>query len=343
MRSQFPVLEQCVYLNTAYVGPPSAQWMQYRSTFDRQFLEEADCFKKKGYERLAEQIKTMATFLGAQNTHTFMVPNFSIGFRFFLEFLPKSTRFLSLQEDYPSLENTIREFDFPCTQLPITATLEADITAALMRDRFDVLALSAVQYTSGVMVDQAALIRVKEQFPHLLILVDGTQFLGSTVFQFEQSPFDLVVSSGYKWLLAGFGNGLAMVSPRFLDVCQINIEALSARVYRGHFDFLAAASLTYAIEQLVQWDFSKLMEQKNDTAAYLRKTLRQRQLLDPMVAAREEHAAIFNIPATEDFYHQLSSQGVRCSYRANGIRLSVHFYNTSADIDRFWAIYDQWA
>ena len=44
---------------------------------------------------------------------------------------------------------------------------------------------------------------------------DGTQFLGAHAFHFNTSPFDVLAASGYKWLLAGFGNGVS--EPVFVE------------------------------------------------------------------------------------------------------------------------------
>lgn len=341
MRAHFPILDKCVYLNTAYVGLPSTGLMDYRTSYDKNYLTEADHFKIKGYERLESQRQTLSSFIGSQYPNTFITPNFSVGFRLFLDFLPSDTRFLILKEDYPSLETAIRERGFSVEQVPMGPHVEEVIATALQEGKFDVLAVSVVQYTNGVYLNQQALVNIKKRFPNILILADGTQFLGAELFTFDASPFDLIAASGYKWFLAGFGNGLVTVNSRFIDYCQTSFETIAAKVYAGHFDFLGAASLAFAVRQLEAWNFPRLVEQKNQTTTYLKKGLEKRELLSPMVQKRKDHAAIFNIAATEDFYQQLLVAGVRCSYRAQGVRISVHFYNTTEDIDAFFAVYDR--
>lgn len=341
MRDFFPILNECIYLNTAYVGPPSTGLMQFRSTYDHHFLEEVDQFKIKGNDKLAAQRSSIASFFGAQPNHTFITPNFSVGIRFFLEYLPQKTRFLILEADYPSLENAVRAGNFPTTVLPITASLEENIEQAIDHGTIDVLALSVVQYTSGVLIDQSFLSKLKKRYPNLLIIADGTQFLGTSLFHFDNAPFDLVVGSGYKWLLAGFGNGLAFVKPSYLDYCETPLNTLENRIYTGHFDFLAAASLTFAIKQLQDWDFPALLRKKNEVTDYLKSGLLERELLQSFVVNRNQHSSIFNMAATSDFHLKLLDKGVRCSFRGTGVRLSVHFYNTTEDIDNFFTIYDQ--
>ena len=86
-------------------------------------------------------------------------------------------------------------------------------------------------------------------YPNLLIVGDGTQFLGAHEFNFDNSPFDIVAASGYKWLLAGFGNGVVMISASFLERA-INATAMRERFFQGHFNILGMASLGFAIDQL---------------------------------------------------------------------------------------------
>ncbi|MGB0256778.1 MAG: hypothetical protein ACPF9N_06055, partial [Flavobacteriaceae bacterium] len=124
------------------------------------------------------------------------------------------------------------------------------------------------------------------------------------------------------------------------DFCGITKEKLEAIVYAGHFDFLGAASLAFATHQLNHLDFSTLLEEKNKITSYLRQGLAKRNLLDPIVNTRKKHASIFNISGDEALYKQLQNEGVRCSQRAEGIRLSVHFYNNENDIDRFFEVFD---
>ena len=62
--------------------------------------------------------------------------------------------------------------------------------------------------------------KIKIQYPDVILVGDGTQFLGEHNFNFDSSPFDIVAASGYKWLLAGFENGVMMISEAYLNLTQ---------------------------------------------------------------------------------------------------------------------------
>src|SRR5690606_21487503 len=54
--------------------------------------------------------------------------------------------------------------------------------------------------------------------PQLIIIGDATQYLGTEPFDFEESGFDAIGFSGYKWMMAGFGNGLLFLSDRLRSI-----------------------------------------------------------------------------------------------------------------------------
>ena len=83
------------------------------------------------------------------------------------------------------------------------------------QNEYQVLALSAIQYSNGFLVDFAILEKIKKAFPELIILVDGTQFIGAEEFSLSNSCVDALFGSAYKWLMAGHGTGFALFSKTF--------------------------------------------------------------------------------------------------------------------------------
>jgi len=72
-------------------------------------------------------------------------------------------------------------------------------------------AFSLVQYVSGIKLSDQFLKTLKTAFPDILLMVDGTQFCGTAPFNFEDSAIDVLISSGYKWMLGGYGNGFVFI------------------------------------------------------------------------------------------------------------------------------------
>ena len=131
------------------------------------------------------------------------------------------------------------------------------------------MALSIVQYTSGLLIDIDFLRKLKSQYPDLIIIGDGTQFLGAHHFEFKSSPFDVVAASGYKWLLAGFGNGVLMISDYYLSRIKKSAFDLHDDIFTGHFNILSVASLNFSIKNFQKNDFNKLIKHKEKLSGFI--------------------------------------------------------------------------
>ncbi|MEK9612990.1 MAG: aminotransferase class V-fold PLP-dependent enzyme [Flavobacteriaceae bacterium] len=328
----FPLLTNQTYLNTAYVGLMSSALARHRSEQDESYVKLGPLYKAKAYESLDTTHHLVGQFFGSQPQNSFVVHNFSHGIRQALSFLPKDAKVLLLEDDYPSLCEAFRELHFPIQSLKQQPDLEESIEQVLSTSSIDILALSIVQYTTGMLIDFDFLKKIKEKFPRLIIMGDGTQFLGAHSFQFDESPFDVVAASGYKWMLAGFGNGILMVSQDFLEFAQIQTKHLYDRIFNGHFNLLATSSLHFAINQLVQADFSKLMYKKEALSIRAKEELTETRFLAPWVATRKKHSSIFSLLGGESLYRHLKENKIDCIQRGEGVRVSFHFYNNESDL-----------
>ena len=307
----FPLLTNQTYLNTAYVGLMSSALALHRTQQDKNYVDLGPLYKVKAYESLNATHDLVSQFFGSQPQNSFVVHNFSHGIRQALSFLPKDAKVLLLEDDYPSLCEAFHEFHFPFVSLKQQPDLEEAIEQVLSTNSIDILALSIVQYTSGLLIDFDFLKQIKEQYPRLIIIGDGTQFLGAHSFQFDKSPFDVVVGSGYKWMLAGFGNGILMVSQDFLEFAQIQAINLYNRVFNGHFNLLATSSLHFSISQLVQADFPKLMRQKEALSIRAKEALMETGFLASWVSTRKKHSSIFAIPDKKNLFEKLIEKNIK--------------------------------
>ncbi|MDG1710895.1 MAG: aminotransferase class V-fold PLP-dependent enzyme [Flavobacteriaceae bacterium] len=335
MYSEFlPLLTNCTYLNTAYVGPMSTKLAEYRREQDEHFIHTGGDFKVKAYDALEETHELIAHFFGALPKYSFVVPNFSFGIRQALALLPKNLNVLLLEEDYPSLCDAFVEKEFNINTIAQVSNLEQSIKARIEMGEIDILALSIVQYTSGLLIDIEFLKDLKKQFPKLLIIGDGTQFLGAHAFNFSEAPFDIVVGSGYKWLMAGFGNGVLLTSKHFYKISNATPEQLYDQVFTGHFNILATSSLRFAIEELNRNDFKALMEQKEQLSQEVKLRLIEHDFIDSWVGERKSHSSIFSLKGGEELYEKLQKQKIHCALRGSGVRVSFHFYNQLEELDR---------
>ena len=328
----FPLLTNSTYLNTAYVGPMSEKLSTFRREQDEEHVSNGVKYKLKAYENLKETHQLLGRFFGSDTKLSFVVPNFSFGVRQAISFLPKNSKILLLEEDYPSLLDAFKEYDFSILLAKQDPNIEDVIELMLASNKIDVLALSVVQYTTGLLIDFEFLKQLKMKYPHLIIIGDGTQFLGAHSFDFKKSPFDVIAASGYKWLLAGFGNGVLMVSEEYLKVTQIESTTLFNRIFNGHFNILSTASLNFALKELIRQDFQKLMHKKKQLALSAKLELTSLNYISPWVSQRPTHSSIFSLKGGQKLYIHLTKYKIECVRRGEGVRVSFHYYNSLNDL-----------
>jgi len=335
VKAYYPLLTNTTYLNTAYVGLMSTQLAAFRRSYEETYvLKGGDFYKMQAYQELDAVHENFAAFFGLSPDRCFGTSNFSSGIRTALSFLPKKMKVLLLEEDYPSLTDAFAEFGFECATLPMQPNIEEALLEKVNKEEYAILALSLVQYTSGLLIDQEALVRLKKLHPKLLIIGDGTQFLGAHHFHFDDSPFDLVAASGYKWLLGGFGNGIVMLSEAFVALTDHKVDTIRERFFKGHFNLLGMASLNFAIRELVEHDFSSLVKEKKALSEEVKNQLTALELIPQWVSARPAHSSIFSIKGGEELVDFLQKENIRCVQRGAGVRVSFHFYNTENDLKK---------
>ena len=341
MRNHFPILDQCLYFNTAYTAPLSSALSKWRLADELAYEEKGDFYKNE-IEKVHFQTatKALARFADAEVDSTFISGNFSSAFQNFLIHLPRDFRFLVLEDEYPSLTGIVEDLGFESHALPVATNIEEVVWEALHKASYEVLTLSAIQYTSGLFFDMTWLAKIKKAFPNLIILIDGTQFLGAELFSLRESPVDAIFGSTYKWLLAGYGTGYAAIKSRILSQLGLSPSKLAATYDRGQLSVKAVGSLGFSLNQIMAAGFPALIRQKQALADRMFEGLKKRALLTDIVAQRERHSSIYNLQITEEVYQGLLAKNVRCIKRGNGVRVAVHYYNTPQDINIFFEIID---
>ncbi|MDX1462524.1 MAG: aminotransferase class V-fold PLP-dependent enzyme, partial [Marinirhabdus sp.] len=211
LQNQFPATKNYTYLNTASSGLLSADLAKWRAQHDMEFVTQGSKFREHHKQFLDEVRNCVATFFGASPLQLALIPNFSFGLNTFLEGVAPGKKVLLLERDYPSINWAFEQRNFEICYAQIDADLEQNIEQAVTMHKPDIFAFSLVQYLNGIKIDMNFLKQLKAYHPELTLVADGTQYLGTEPFAFEESPIDVLGASAYKWLLAGYGNGIFLV------------------------------------------------------------------------------------------------------------------------------------
>lgn len=354
-KQQFPILDTCTYLNTANSGILSEALLNWRRDHDNDFLARGSMFRLTQAEFLQEVKKNLSHFFKAKIDHTFLVPNFSTGYNTFLAGLPATYRFLLLEEDYPAVNYPVTSRGFACDYVQVDHQVEENILEKINSFKPNILALSVVQYINGIKIDLDFLKRLKSEYPDLLIIADGTQYCGTERFNFETSGIDVLIASGFKWMLGGYGNGFLLMkeqaSKHIYTASQANPRPkeqfidhkgiLALCFEPGHQDTLAFGTLNQSVLYLEQLGQEFIENQIKSLSRIAKSAFEARGLLEEAVVLRTQHSSIFSLQIQGDVYQKIQAANIILSPRGKGIRVSLHFYNTEEELNQLLAVIDQ--
>jgi len=351
-KSYFDVPTTLTYLNTPGSGLLSKRLSAWRSQREATYYQPDSLLREQQPAFLAEVKVDVARFFGSEVQNTFLLPNFSFGFNTLLEGIRHKKKVLLLEEDYPSVNFPIISRGFECTFVPISVDLENQILDAIRTHKPDFFAFSMVQYISGTRMSLDFIRTVKALHPELLLIADGTQYVGTEVLNFEESGLDAFGASGYKWMTAGFGNGFlclsdGLASQLYPQAAQFgppketflqSKSLLSMYFEPGHQDTLGLGSLQQAIQLFEEIGTSRIATYVGQLGSEAKERFLEHGLLSEVIQKRNNaHSTLFNLQVNQELHPFLLNQGIYTSLRGAGLRVGLHLYNDLEDVDRLIA------
>jgi len=358
IRSEFPSLAEWTYLNTATFGqmPRRAAEAVANHFMRRDALACSDFMRWfEDADRIRERI---AQFIRCQPADVAFIQNASAGLSLLLGGLTwkAGDQIVTLEDEFPN------HYYYPshlggCGVEFVETPWERFYDAFTPRTRL--VAISTVNYSTGFRPP------LEEIAPELrrrgiLLYLDGTQSLGALEFDVSRIQPDLLSVDAYKWLLTPNGASFMYVSPALRErLAPAVIGWRSDRNWRNHENlhhgapqFAAEAEkyeggmlpfgLLYALDAVIEMIQAigprRIEKRVMSLAAKTREVLRgagATLLSDrgphydsPIVTARFEGR---DAPAIA---RELQSRKVLVAARHGNLRVSPHFYNNEADLDR---------
>lgn len=356
LKNQFPVSNEFTYLNTASCGLLSTPIVDWRRAHDESLLNGGSVFRDLHKPHIKEIRQNTARFFSAKEEELALVPNFSFGMNVILDGIPKGKKVLLLEGDYPSVNWPFERRDFDICLAQIDENMELNISEAIQKYRPDILAFSVVQYISGIRMDLNFIKDLKKEHPNLLIIADGTQFLGTTNFNFKESGIDVIGGSCYKWMLSGYGNGVFIVREEVQHKIfpnTVGFNSADAQFNRkndiefvghlepGHQDTLNYGSLGESVKWMEQLGKDRIQNHLEMLSVAAKEAFANLGLLDQKTILRKQHSTIFNLKGDEQIFKTLKEHQIICSLRGKGIRVSFHLYNTLEDVHKLVSLLEQ--
>ncbi len=362
IRKLFPITRKYIYLNHAAVSPiprPVAEALRKQVAEQLAYGGRAEDL----WEKRAEQARREAAkLLGAKPSEIAFVTNTTHG----LNLVARGV-------DWKRGDNVVLpRVEFPANVYP-WLSLQAkglrikfvperdgrilldDIERAIDR-RTRVVAISFVEFTSGYRNDLTALSKICHDKGAYLV-VDGIQGVGALKLDVKKAAIDALSAGGHKWLLAPQGTGIFYCRPGLLRKLEHPMPGwMSVVGWENYYQFeyrlfkdcrrfesaqknlLGLCGLLEALRLINRLGIDAIERRILEITDYLCERLQTHgyRIFSPR-GDREKSGIVSFYPKrrkAEAVWASLLKQGFVTSARQGRIRISPHFYNNFADIDR---------
>ncbi|MDF2628690.1 MAG: aminotransferase class V-fold PLP-dependent enzyme [Symbiobacteriaceae bacterium] len=357
-RDQFPVVERMLFLNHASEAPVSRPVRVQVESYLDVAMGDPDAAPMS----IGRCKELLAQLLGGTPAEYAAMPNTGTAIGIVANGL-----------DWRPGDNVVvPDEEYPANVLPWLALsrLGVEIRRVPLRDlrvdladverlvdsRTRVVAVSAVEFLSGYRNDLKALGEIAHRHGALFV-VDAIQQAGAFRLNVDEAGIDVLAAGGYKWLLGPIGTGFAyfrrscweQVRPvlpgaRSLAVGPAGWTGMAEDAQRyetGCLPFSLYHGWTAGLEMLLEAGVDKIERHLLDLTDRAVAGLRARGLtvLSPVAHEGERSGIVVFSKGTPEendaLVKRLYSQGIVIALRLGRCRVSPHFYNTAADIDRF--------
>lgn len=359
--AEFPIIRNYTFLNHAAVAPISAV---AAAEIQRFAIEARDHAYLTGrwYARAEETRRLAATLINASPEEIAFVKNTSEGIAFVANGLDwrAGDEIISTAVEYPAnvypWMDLEKRLGVKHVMLPeIDGRIDTNSVLGAVTPRTRMIALSHVEYASGFRHDLAAIgpfCRARG----ILLCVDGIQSCGALPVDVDAMAIDFLSADGHKWMLGPEGLGIFYCRRELLQALRPEMgwmNVVNATDY-GHYDFTLRADAkrfecgSYNIPGILALGASLklLAEVGMETVSgrilaltdYLCDRLTEKGYTIFSARRDNEKSGIvsFTRPETDlgKIAESLEKRGIIIALREGRLRVSPHFYNTTADIDR---------
>jgi cysteine desulfurase/selenocysteine lyase len=361
IRELFPVVENKVFLNHAAQSPlpkPVADAVQ-------RCVEELSMYGNVSTSEWDDCGKALfARLIGAKTGEIALVENTSVGLNIaanVLRYSPDS-KVVTTDLEYPSVV-----YPWLKRSLGVKVQYVKNVNGKLLIEDFEkavddktvAVVVSHVEYVNGFRNDLKALSQIAHEHGAYLI-VDAIQSAGIIPIDVKRDEVDFLATACYKWLLSPPGAayfyvredlieefeppyiGWASVNQEifetvdFWDIWSLRLSANASRFEVGTPSFLSFVGAAEAIKMLLNFGIENIEKRVLGLTDHLIEAVKALGLKLQTPEERQHRSGIvnFKIDKPKEITAELRRKGVIVSARANGIRVSPHFYNTEEEIDR---------
>ncbi|MEW6730456.1 MAG: aminotransferase class V-fold PLP-dependent enzyme [Acidobacteriota bacterium] len=369
LRQFFPIIKNYIYLNHAAITPYSTRVNASLAAIINDITENG-AVNWHNWLALIDQTRAAAArLIGAQTEQIAFVGNTSDGLSAIANGI-----------DWRAGDNIVScDIEFPANVYPwmrlakygvelrqahaLDGRVIPDTLFALVDSRTRLIALSWVQYASGLRADLGTIGAFCREH-NLLFVLDAIQGLGALQLDVEADLVDALTADSHKFLMGPEGLGLLFLSSRALAQVQPSVVGWMSvkewwRCFDEKFDYqldylpgtlrfecgtpntIGLHALHAALTLILEVGPARIESYLLDLCDYLRAGLARLGFEQLLPKGRSEASAIVCCRhpkhSPEEFYQALIKRKIICAPRCGWLRISPHFYNSYTEIDTLLA------
>ncbi|CAK02860.1 aminotransferase class V-fold PLP-dependent enzyme [Rhizobium leguminosarum bv. viciae] len=359
IRSQYPIVKECIYWNNAAVSPIS---IGVRDAIARQatlHATDTSGIMVASAPTCDKGRSLAAKLVGSTAERIAYIQNTSHGLSL-----------VALGIDWKPGDNlVVPELEFPSnfliwetlsqqgveirTMKARNGALAPDDLRFLVDSRTKLVAVSHVQFYSGFRVDLAGFSQICADHDALLV-VDGTQSVGVLSVDMEGEGVDVLVVSAHKWMLGPVGIGFAAFSERAFERIKPRIvgwlSVNDAFSFHRVLDFLPDAKrfepgtengagifgLAKRLEEIDSIGMEKIESYVMELGARIRTQAKSAgyEIMSDWPEESQSGIILLKNPkmATSVLFADLDAADVKCSVRNDAVRFSPHYYSNEDEL-----------
>jgi len=360
----FPVTKDSVYLNHAAVSPFSLKVIKSLNEFmAKRSLDNVDEYTLL-METKSELKQNISRLINGNPENIAIIGNTSEGLNWLVNSLSwnKGDRILLTDYEFPSnvypFLNTKRigvEVDFVENK---SGKILLDDIESKITPRTKILSISFVEFLNGFRNDLKKIGKLCKQ-NNIIFSVDGIQGIGALPFDVLEYNVDFVSNGGHKWLMGPQGCGFMYIAqtlheeliPAFTGWLSVkdswnfldyNLDLLenAERYEIGTSNGLGIFGLKASTDLLLEVGNSNTEKHLFSLGDYLIESLQKIDLIYNGSYELHERSGIYSFNYKDEeklknLHKHLLDNNIVVSYRNGALRVSPHFYNDNADIEKF--------
>ncbi len=317
-------------------------------------LSNATLNRSKWISAIEDTRNNTAELINAKASEVAFTPDVSIAMSFTAQALAHKKKVALLKDEFPSvvLPWVSHGYDISWIERADDQSFDLSDFEASIKSGTQIVVISWVHYNSGITTDLNNLGRICKQHGALLI-VDATQGLGAIPMDVKKCNISILMASTFKWLTGGYGTCLVYVSDEIRNqfhqkamgwnslidfglepTRESNWKTGAAAFELGHSKYFNVLTFGQALKEIQEIGVAGINERIHYLKQYLIVELKKCGILPISVEAAKATSGIITVKSDKKLHGWLTKQNITTTHRDNYLRISVHFYNDSKDIDR---------